>query len=95
MSERNVVYEVIVAGHQVYRVFAKRDDPTGAALCAECRHAETRQLLVEGDAQVGHFWWCACGQRRWHGLAEPGQETTVPADDYERWLADSRAPRGD
>ena len=89
MSERNVVYEVIVAGRSIYRVFAKREDPVGMAACADGRHAQTRQHLVEGDAHVGSFWWCACGQRRWHGLEAPGQETAVAADDYEGWLADS------
>jgi hypothetical protein len=89
LSEREVVDEVVVAGRNVYAVFAKGDDPVGLAACAEGRHAETRQLLVEGDAKVGHFWWCACGQRRWHGLEMPGQETAVPADDFDRWLADS------
>jgi hypothetical protein len=95
LSEPKVVYEVVVAGRTVYRVFDKRADPDGEARCAAGRHAETRQLLVEGDTSVGHFWWCACGKRRRHGLAEPGQETTVPADDYLRWLTDTLEPRRD
>ncbi len=95
MSEPKVVYEVVVAGRTVYTVFAKFPNPDGDALCAAGRHTETRQLLVEGNASVGQFWWCACGQRRWHGLDAPGQETAVPAGDYERWLADSLAPRRD